>query len=73
MMKFSIFKIFWFEVIWIKSKKDILKFIGMVLMLNVSNKNIIKHFKPNLYLYCFIEYFVTPWVNQNCQYSLLTG
>ena len=32
----------------------------MVLMLNVSSKNIIKHFKPNLYLYCFIEYFVTP-------------
>ena len=32
----------------------------MVLMPNVSSKNIIKHFKPNLYLYSFIEYFVTP-------------
>ena len=36
-------------------------------MLNVSSKNIIEHFKSNLYVYWFIEYFVTPWVNQNCQ------
>ena len=32
----------------------------MVLMLNVSSKNIIEYFKSNLYLYCFMEYFVTP-------------
>ena len=59
-MKFSIFMIFWFEVIWTDLRKDILKLIGMVLMLNVSSKNIIKHFKSNLCLYCFLEYFVTP-------------
>ena len=34
-----------FEVMWLSYKKDILKFVGMVLILNVSSKNIIKHFK----------------------------
>ena len=34
-----------FEVIWLGYKKDILKFVGIVLILNVSSKNIIKHIK----------------------------
>ena len=30
---------------WLGYKKDILRSVGMVLILNVSSKNIIKHFK----------------------------
>ena len=72
-MKFSIFMILRFEVMWLSYKKDILKFVGKVLILNASSKNIIKHFKWNLCLCCFKGYLVTPQVKQNCQYLLLTG
>ena len=46
-MKFSIFNFYdlRFEIIWLSHKKDILNFVGMALILNVSSKNIIKHFK----------------------------
>ena len=57
--QFSIFMILRFEVMWLGYKNDLLKFVGMVLMLNVSSKNIIKHFKWNLSLYCFEWYLVT--------------
>ena len=49
-----------FEVIWLSYKEDISKFVGIVKMLNVSEKNIIKDFNRNLCAYIFTGHFVTP-------------
>ena len=62
-----------FEGIWLSYKKDISKFVYIVYMLNVSEKNIKKDFNRNLCAYIFTEHFVTPRVNPNCQYSLWIG
>ena len=43
--QFLNFMILRFEVMWLGYKKDILKFVGMVVLLNISSKNIIEHFK----------------------------
>ena len=43
--QFQNFTILRFEVMWLGYKKDILKFVGMVALLNISSKNIIEHFK----------------------------
>ena len=71
--QFSIFTSLTFEDIWLSYEKEISKFVGMVLMLNVSNKNIKKDFKCNNCMYFFIGHLVTPRVSQNYQYSLLMG
>ena len=34
-----------FKVMWLGYEKAMLKFVGMVLILNVSNENIRKHFQ----------------------------
>ena len=43
--QFLNFTLLRFEVMWLGYKKDILKFVGMVVLLNISSKNIIEHFK----------------------------
>ena len=42
--QFSIFTLLRFEAIWLAYKKNILKFVGMLLMLNISFNKMNGHF-----------------------------
>ena len=60
MMKFSIFDYLRFEVLWLGYKNEILKFVHILLIPNVTGKNINKYFKLKLCLYCFRVYNYPP-------------